>query len=187
LSAENSIKLALFLLASAGIAYLSRSSLRNPRSHGFPRFFAWECILALLLLNVDRWFSRPLSPTQVISWFLLCVSAFLVLHAARSLRRFGLPDVGREDEELFGIEKTTRLVTEGAYRYIRHPAYSSLLFLAWGIFFKNPTWVAGILAAAATGLLVATAEADEAECLRFFGSSYEEYRKRTMRFIPFLF
>jgi protein-S-isoprenylcysteine O-methyltransferase Ste14 len=48
------------------------------------------------------------------------------------------------------IEKTTILVTTGAYRYIRHPLYSSLLFLAWGIFFKAPSWPGGLLALAAT-------------------------------------
>jgi protein-S-isoprenylcysteine O-methyltransferase Ste14 len=44
-------RLIIFVSASIALAYLSRSSLLRPRSHGFFRFFAWECIVALLLIN----------------------------------------------------------------------------------------------------------------------------------------
>ena len=79
------------------------------------------------------------------------------------------------------------LVTDGIYHYIRHPLYSSLFFLTWGIFFKALTWPGLLLALAATLLLVATARADEAECLIFFGEPYQDYMKRSKRFVPFLF
>jgi protein-S-isoprenylcysteine O-methyltransferase Ste14 len=181
------VKLALLLLGSAWLAYVSRASLRVPRSHGFYRFFAWECILILFLLNVGEWFRKPFAPAQLISWLLLIVSGFLVLHAVYLLQRFGRPDRRRQDVPVIGIEKTTRLVTQGLYRYVRHPLYSSLLFLAWGIFFKQPTWVASILGIAATGFLVATAKAEETESSRFFGPSYQQYMKQTKMFIPFLF
>lgn len=184
---ENVVKLILFLIVSAWLAYFSRASLRVPWSHGFYRYFAWECILGLFLLNVGEWFRNPFSPSQLTSWFLLTVSGFLVLDAVYLLRRFGRPDSERQDMPLIGIEKTTRLVTEGVYRYLRHPLYSSLLFLAWGIFFKHPSWLAGILGAVASGALLATAKADEAKSTRFFGPVYKEYMRRTKMFIPFLF
>ena len=77
-------------------------------------------------------------------------------------------------------------MTTGIYGYIRHPMYSSLLLLAWGIFFKAPSWPGIVLAAMATGSLVATAKAEERENVRFFGPSYESYMKRTKMFIPFV-
>jgi len=184
---EHVVKLAVFIIVTAWLAYFSRASLFVPRSHGFYRFFAWECILGLFLLNMEKWFRNAFSLAQLISWLLLVISGFLVLHAFNLLRRQGHPDSERQDALLFDIEKTTRLVTEGAYKYIRHPLYSSLLFLAWGIFFKNLTWVTGILAIAATGFIIATAKADEAESIAFFGRSYEKYIKKTKMFIPFLF
>jgi protein-S-isoprenylcysteine O-methyltransferase Ste14 len=187
MTTEDGIKLALFVIVSAWLVYFSSASLRVPRSHGFYRFFAFECILALFLLNVGRWFYNPFSPAQCISWILLVASGFLALHGAILLRRLGRPDQDRQDVPLIGFEKTTTLVTEGAYRYLRHPLYSSLLLLALGIFFKGPTLPAGVLVVGATGFLLATAMADEAECVRFFGPSYQEYMKRTKRFIPFLF
>ena len=79
------------------------------------------------------------------------------------------------------------MVTTGIYRFIRHPLYSSLLYLAWGAFFKDLSWFSGILAFLATVFLYLTARADEAECIRYFGSDYLEYRKHTKLFIPFLF
>ena len=180
-------KLTIFVVASAGIAFVSRASLRAPRSHGFYRFFAWELILALFLVNVNDWFRDPLSAHQIISWLMLILSAFLVVHGIHLLRKIGKPDNQRnEDGPTIGFEKTTALIIVGAYKYIRHPLYSSLLFLAWGVFFKAPSWPGGILALAATVFLVATARAEEAENIRFFGPAYQAYMKHTRMFIPFL-
>jgi protein-S-isoprenylcysteine O-methyltransferase Ste14 len=44
-----------------------------------------------------------------------------------------------------------------------------------------------LLALAASLFLVATARADEAECIRFFGPTYQDYMKRSKRFVPFVF
>lgn len=181
------IKLIVFILASLGIIYVSRSSLRHPRTHGFYRFFAWEAILALFLLNIDHWFDNPSSPWQILSWIFLLVSLFLVIHGVQLLRQIGKPDQQRQDEALLGVEKTSQLVTTGAYRYIRHPMYSSLLFLTWGIFFKLPSLVGGILAAIATLFLILTAKAEETENIRYFGDSYIEYMRKTKMFVPYLF
>jgi protein-S-isoprenylcysteine O-methyltransferase Ste14 len=181
------ITLAIFLVVSAVLAFVSRASLRTPKSHGFYRFLAWECMLALFLLVVDRWFRDPFSPIQLTSWLLMSVSVFLVVHGVYLLRHLGTPAKERQGEPLLSFEKTTKLVTQGAYRYIRHPLYSSLLFLTWGIFFKHPIALTGAVALFATGFLVATAKADERECIRFFGPSYEQYMKHTKMFIPFAF
>ena len=181
------LQVVVFLIASAGIIWVSRSALLDFRSHGFYRFFAWEAILALILLNLDRWFYRPFSLHQLLSWPLLIASLFLVIDGFRLLRLVGQPDDARDDPSLIGIEKTTTLVTVGAYRYIRHPLYSSLLFLAWGTFFKDPSWLGVFLALTATVFLTLTARIEEAENSRFFGAAYQSYIKQTKMFIPFLF
>ena len=183
---ELAVKMSVFVLVSLWLVYISRKPLRQPASHGFYRFFAWEAILALFLLNVDAWFHDAFSWHQIISWILLMASAILVLHAVWLLRKVGQADARRTGEPLYELEKTTELVEVGAYRTIRHPMYTSLLLLAWGIFFKSPSWLAGLLAAAATAFLVMTARAEEAENLRFFGLAYREYMRRTRRFIPYL-
>ena len=180
-------KLIVFVVASIGLAWVSRSSLRDFRSHGFYRFFAWEAILALVLLNLDYWFYEPFSIHQIVSWLLLIISLFLVIHGFQLLRMLGKPDSKRNDPSLVGVEKTTELVTVGAYRYIRHPLYSSLLFGVWGVFFKHPSWLGVSLAVITIFFLTVTAKIEEAENVRFFGSAYRSYMKQTKMFIPFLF
>lgn len=177
-----------FVVGSAALVYLSRRPLRVPRSHGFYRFFAAEFDLALILLNLDHWFVEPFAPRQIASWLLLAVSIALVVHGAYLLKVVGKPDSGRSDEvPLAGIEKTTALVAVGAYKYIRHPIYSSGFYGTWGVFFKDPSWLGIIFALAATAFWVAAAKVEEAECIRYFGSPYRAYVKRTKMFVPFLF
>jgi protein-S-isoprenylcysteine O-methyltransferase Ste14 len=85
------------------------------------------------------------------------------------------------------MEKTTRLVTIGPYRFIRHPMYASLLYLAWGIFLKHITLLSVVLVIFASLLLVATAILEEKENLPYFGGAYAAYMQYTKRFIPFIF
>lgn len=181
----------VFVMLSAVLALISRASLRIPRSHGFYRFFAWECILALFVLNFigfRQWFGDPLSVRQLVSWLFLIGCIVPAVSGVYLLRRRGRPTAARPDDAgLVWIEKTTQLVTTGVFKYVRHPLYSSLLLLAWGVFFKRPTWVAGAVALGATAFLVATARAEEVENIRFFGEAYRIYMQRTKMFIPFVF
>ncbi len=179
---------AVFIIASAGLVYISRQSLARPRSHGFYRFFAWELMLALFLLNVPHWFDDWLAWHQVISWLLLIVCIIPLVYGVQALRKRGSPDQRQRSEpELLGFERTTKLVTDGLYRYIRHPLYSSLFLLNWGMFFKAPSWLGLALATAVSALLVATARADEAECIVCFGAEYRQYMQHTRMFIPYIF
>jgi protein-S-isoprenylcysteine O-methyltransferase Ste14 len=184
---SGTLRLTLFAVVSCWLVYISGKSLRVARSHGFYRFFAWEAIVALVLINSQAWFSDPFSILQILSWLFLIVSLFLLGQGMYLLRVAGKPSNQRQDVTLLSFEKTSTLVTSGFYRYIRHPLYGSLLFLAWGAFLKELTWYSVCLVVAATLCLVATAKADEAECVRYFGSSYEEYMSRTKMFVPFLF
>jgi protein-S-isoprenylcysteine O-methyltransferase Ste14 len=181
------IQVVIFIAVSVFLAYVSRASLFDPRSHGFYRFFAWESILALVLLNARIWFRDPWAVHQVISWLLLTLSAVLVVDGAYVLHTLGKPGRGREDEQLIGIEKTTVLITTGIYRYIRHPIYAAGFYGVWGVFFKDPSWPGAALAVSATVFLVLTAKTEEVECIDYFGSAYREYMRESKRFIPFLF
>jgi len=180
------IRLAIFVALSLPIIWVSRRSLPHPGTHGFPRFFAFEALLALLVLNVPHWFRQPFRVPQLASWVFLCVSALLVVWGFVLLRRLGGFRPSAEVEPEYGWEKTGRLVTAGVYRYIRHPMYSSVLFLAWGALLKRVTPATLALGAVATASLVLTAKTEEAENVKRFGTEYLEYMKRTRRFVPFL-
>jgi len=181
------IKIIVFALGTIGIAWVSRSSFRDVNSHGFYRFFAWETILIMFVLNVDYWIIDPFSVRQIIAWTFLFISLFLIYQGVQSFRLKGKIDGERIDPALVGIEKTTELVTSGIYRYIRHPFYSSLLFLSWGILFKRITWIEILLGFLTAVFLTITAKKEEVENIDFFGEAYQAYMKRTKMFIPFIF
>ena len=158
--------------------FLSWGSLRKPRSRGFFRFLTFESILALILLNVDYWFRSPFSALQVVSWLLLILSLIMAVHGFYMLRKVGKPGAG--------VENTTTLITRGAYRYIRHPLYSSLLLLGLGVFLKHPSFLTGGLIMVIFVFLLTSARIEETENLQKFGAEYASYMKTTRMFIPFL-
>jgi protein-S-isoprenylcysteine O-methyltransferase Ste14 len=177
----------VFAAGSVYFAWISRHALLKPHSHGFYRFFAWECILGLAILNFPMWEVDPLAPHQIVSWTLLLISPILAIHAVWLLSRQGRPNELRSEAELLSFERTSQLVTTGAYRYIRHPMYAALLFLAWGAFLKDASAASAALVSGASVMLLLTALRDEAECRQHFGTPYTDYMKTSKRFLPFMF
>lgn len=177
----------LFLAGSAIIVWWSRKPLSKPGSHGFYRFFAWEAILGLIVLNRPVWGDDPYSPHQFASWLLMLTSIALVVLGVATLKRDGAPGAQRDDGSFYEFEKTTQLVSHGIFAYIRHPMYASLLALAWGAYFQDPSLIGTPIVLAASIALWLTATTDERECLTYFDQEYADYMRRTKRFIPFLF
>jgi protein-S-isoprenylcysteine O-methyltransferase Ste14 len=172
------IKVIIFILLSFGAITLSREYLFNLRSHGFFRLLAFEGIVALLLLNIDKWFQTPLSLFQIMSWILLILSAGLALHGFYLLYKYG--------ETEGSAENTTVLVRAGAYRFIRHPLYASLLFFALGVYLKSPSTIASLLVALCSLFLFLTAKVEEQENITKFGEEYLSYMESTKMFIPYI-
>ncbi len=181
------LRVAIFVAVSAAIGLLTRRSLFVPRSHGFYRFFAFELLLVLVLLNAPDWFRDPFSTFQLASWALLIASAGLAFEAFRLFLKVGKPEQGAGPDTDVWFEKTTTLVTTGIYRLIRHPMYASLMGLGWGAFLKHPGWLASGLALGASGFLIAASVAEERENLARFGVAYSAYLKVTKRFVPYVF
>ncbi len=181
------IRIGLFIICSLFFLRVSWRSLQNPGSHGFYRFFVFEGILILVLLNHPHWFTHPFSPLQVVSWVLLISSIFFVIQSLLLLKKRGGYAERQEMPENHAFENTVNVVEEGLYSYVRHPMYSSLLFLGWGAFFKQITPITTGLIILITCLLVAAARVEERENISFFGTKYEAYMKRTKMFVPFLF
>ncbi len=154
-------------------------TLIRPHPYRFARFLAFESLLGLIFLNADRWFGDPFSGRQTISWFFLAGSLFLAVHSFTLIKTEGYPTGDFED--------TTRLITRGAYRFIRHPLYSSLLLFGLGAFLKNPSlWGGGLVGALFAGVIL-TARIEEKHNLERFGEEYQHYRDKTKRFVPFIY
>jgi len=181
------VRVVIFVAASATLALVSRRSLAVPRSHGFYRFFAFELLLGLVLLNAPGWFREPLAIHQLASWAVLAASTGLAIEAFRLILKVGRPAQGAAQGTNVWFENTTTLVGVGIYRLIRHPMYASLMGLGWGTFLKHPGGLGLALALGASGFLVATSVAEERENVAKFGGAYSAYMKTTRRFVPYLF
>lgn len=169
------IELGIFILLSI---LLIAFTLTRPHRHRVPRLFAFESLLALVLVNARSWFERPLSLRQLLSWILLASSLVLALHGFKLLRIAGAP---KED-----IENTTRLVSIGAYRYVRHPLYCSLLIGGVGVVLKSPSIFAFLLLLGVIVAVFITAKVEEEDNIKRFGEEYVAYKANTKMFIPYL-
>ena len=124
---------------------------------------------------------------HLFSWFLLLVSIFFVIQSVLMLKQRGGYAQRAEMPANYSFENTVRVVEEGLYRYIRHPMYSSLLFLGWGAFLKHVTPVNSGLIVVVSVFIIAVAKVEERENVRFFGAAYVDYKQRTRMFIPWVF
>jgi protein-S-isoprenylcysteine O-methyltransferase Ste14 len=153
-------------------------SIKHRRYHGIPRFFSFESIFILVLMNLNIWFRDPFSFFQIISWLLLIMSAYFGIAGFILLNKVGKPDNN--------FENTSVLVKSGLYRYIRHPLYCSLLLLGTGVMFKDPGNLQIILGTVNFVAIVFTASIEEKEMISKFGESYVDYMKETKMFIPYI-
>lgn len=180
------IESTLLVVCYAILIFISRHSIRSLHSHGLYRLISWMGLVGMFFLNRRSWFRDPLSVLQIVSWTALVFSVILLLTGLSGLRQMGKPDGSRMDDSLLGLEKTTKLVTGGIYRYIRHPMYSSLLFLGMGIYLKSPGLWSSLLFILVIAALQLTADIEEKENIRYFGEDYWMYIHRTKKFIPFV-
>jgi protein-S-isoprenylcysteine O-methyltransferase Ste14 len=187
LNSYAALRITLFILASVFFLVISWRPLRNPRSHGFYRFFVFEGILALLLLNGPFWFEEPLALRQWLSTALLLASFYCVVRGVTRLRARGGHRNREASPENYVFENTAHLVTDGIYRHIRHPMYGSLLLLAWGITLKRLSLPSLAVVLVTSAFLMAAVRMEERENVAFFGRRYAEYMQGTKRFIPFVF
>jgi len=76
------------------------------------------------------------------------------------------------------------LVTNGPYRWVRHPLYTvgTALFLAFGMMADN--WFIAALGMLTFILMAIRTPKEEANLIAKFGGEYREYMKRTGRFLP---
>jgi protein-S-isoprenylcysteine O-methyltransferase Ste14 len=112
----------------------------------------------------------------------------VVLYAVGgALRIWPVFVLGDRFSGLVAIQRNHALVTDGPYRFIRHPSYLGLIVMAlgWALAFRSG---AGVLLVAITLVpLIARIRAEEALLHRHFGAAYDAYRSRTARLIPGLY
>ena len=85
---------------------------------------------------------------------------------------------------LYRAQREGRLATTGAYARVRHPQYLGFILIMAGFLFQWPTLVTLVMFPILVFMYVRLAHREEGEALAEFGAAYEEYARRTPRWIP---
>ena len=78
---------------------------------------------------------------------------------------------------------TDKPFTKGPYRYSRHPMYVAQTLVFVGVTLASVSWVFLLLTVIMQGFHMIFAPAEEQYCLKRYGKEYQEYMKRTPRWI----
>ena len=78
------------------------------------------------------------------------------------------------------------LVTSGIYRYIRHPQYTGLLLLSFGMLIGWATLPMLIMFPVMVFMYTRLAKREENDMIKEFGEPYKQYMAKTKMFIPHL-
>ena len=94
-------------------------------------------------------------------------------------------DLGTNWSLTLEVRENHQLVTQGVYRYARHPMYLALLVYSVGQALVLPNWIAGPSYGIAMALLFAfRLGPEERMMVEEFGKDYEAYRRQTKCLIP---
>lgn len=79
------------------------------------------------------------------------------------------------------------LVTQGPYRWVRHPFYDCMALFVMAIALMMANWFVILGGIVTFALLVLRSRTEEAHLLKRFGEPYRAYRSATGRFLPRIF
>ena len=108
----------------------------------------------------------------------------LLYAASIALLVWTLRNLGTNLTDTVVTRREHTLVTEGLYRWVRHPFYGTvaLVILANAILAAN--WFFLLSGAAVLGLLALRTRIEEGRLIARFGDAYRTYMSKTGRFVP---
>ena len=115
------------------------------------------------------------------------VGGALLALAGVALRVWAIRILGKLFTFQVGIRPDHRIVREGPYRWVRHPAYAGSVMILLGVSLSNG-FSLGIIVSAVMILLVYGLRIpnEEAALVRHFGQPYRLYMAQTKRLIPYV-
>ncbi len=95
--------------------------------------------------------------------------------------------LGRHFSVYVKVRGDHKLVTDGLYRYIRHPRYLGIMVFATGISLVYRSWLALIFVAMLAVVLLWRIRQEEQLLHRVFGIEWESYVRKSWRLLPFVY
>ena len=138
----------------------------------------WVGVFAYLINPAwMAWSSVPLPAW--LRWSGVGVLATGVALLAWTLRR-----LGTNLTDTVVTRQAHTLITQGPYRWVRHPFYDAMALLVVGIALIAANWFIMATGAVVFLLLAVRSQTEEALLLARFGEGYRAYKERTGRFVP---
>jgi len=81
----------------------------------------------------------------------------------------------------------TQLITNGLYKFIRNPTYLGLFLLNIGVWLIWPTWTVFLLNILFYLFLEIQVRCEEDYLFSIHGEQYNDYKKGTKRYLPFIY
>jgi protein-S-isoprenylcysteine O-methyltransferase Ste14 len=138
---------------------------------------------ALLFLPfADRRAIGALADSPMVRWIgvvLFGLGIGLVFWSGAALGKLYSGDVTLQEDH--------HLVTDGPYRWVRHPRYAGGILIGFGLSLTFNSWI-GLLGSIAFIAIILFRIRDEETLMREeFGQEWEEYCKHARRLIPFIY
>lgn len=121
----------------------------------------------------------PLTNISALPFTFILLSVLIVLWAIVTMQKSKLRILPEPSAD-------ATLVTDGPYRFIRHPMYTAILFGSVGLLINQFTWLRLLIAIALAVVLITKLIWEEKMLARKF-DAYKEYMKHTKRLLPFIF
>ena len=138
----------------------------------------WGSVIAFMLSPASMaWAAMPLSAEARWSGLgLTAITAVLLLWTLRSL--------GPNLTDTVVTRHAHTLVTQGPYRWVRHPFYDCMALFMVSTAIMMANWFVLAVGIIGFAILAARSHTEEQKLLERFGEPYRAYRDSTGRFIP---
>ena len=93
--------------------------------------------------------------------------------------------IGRNISETVLTKQAHELVTDGPYRWVRHPLYTVGTLLLVSVSLLTANWfIGGMTVLAITMIILVVIPREEANLIETFGDAYRAYQKKAGRLLP---
>jgi len=181
------------ILAPVARVLFAAGRIKGRTTGGGSVFRRWPAIVCItiifLTMGILLWKPLPLPVTvsaeNILSWI-----GFIVYLPAISLYLWGFFTLGRQ----FGISSVNgadlysdhRFITNGPYRFVRHPMYLAVILAAIGAFLFFFTW-AMLIFLPMSLVVIVRAHQEEKLMEAEYGEGWYEYKGRVPMWIPWKF
>jgi protein-S-isoprenylcysteine O-methyltransferase Ste14 len=189
-------RLALAVVFLVGVGTTSRYRVRahiaggreplNRREEGLPLLILIRLCGLILFGTLAVWFARPekLAWAEFLAPDAVRALGLMLIGAAFAWIAWVFHTLGANLTDTVVTRRNHTLVTDGPYRWMRHPFYLALPVAGLGATLAAALWIPLPLSVLAFVLLALRARKEEENLVARFGSAYRRYASVTGRFFP---